>query len=147
SKIDRFGPAVIRTALFVKYMSSIPDNKRAIERLPSDQMLTVPPSGTFTGGAVVLDGWRNPIVFVPATGLAGVKSKQADTFSATNYSRGARVIQGGEYWTAIDSTSSAPAPPSWFNGIRSPDGRALWASAGPDGNFTTGDDNIYSFEQ
>ena len=30
--------------------------------------------------------------------------------------------------------------------IRSPDNRPFWASAGPDGNFCTGDDNMYSFE-
>ncbi len=31
------------------------------------------------------------------------------------------------------------------NPIKS-DGQPFWASAGPDGNFTTGDDNIYSFQ-
>jgi len=30
--------------------------------------------------------------------------------------------------------------------IKSPDGKPFFASAGPDGNFTTGDDNIYSFD-
>ena len=30
--------------------------------------------------------------------------------------------------------------------IRSPDNRPFWASAGPDGDFRTGDDNMYSFE-
>ena len=30
--------------------------------------------------------------------------------------------------------------------IISPDHRGFWASAGPDGNFANGDDNIYSFE-
>ena len=31
--------------------------------------------------------------------------------------------------------------------ITSPDNRPFFASAGPDGNFTTGDDNMYSFEK
>lgn len=31
--------------------------------------------------------------------------------------------------------------------IKSPDGRPFWASAGPDGNFTEGDDNLYSFDK
>lgn len=30
--------------------------------------------------------------------------------------------------------------------ITAPDGRPFFASAGADGNFTTGDDNVYSFE-
>jgi hypothetical protein len=30
--------------------------------------------------------------------------------------------------------------------IKSPDERPFWASAGADGNFATGDDNLYSFE-
>lgn len=30
--------------------------------------------------------------------------------------------------------------------IKSPDGRPFWVSAGPDGNFRTHDDNVYSFE-
>jgi len=144
---DRLGQAVYHTAQFMRYLGSIPDNKKILERLPSDQLLAVPASGSFSGGTVVLDGWRNPILFVPPAGLANVQSKQQNTYSSTNYSRGARVVMNGEYWTAAESTSSSPTPPSWFKGIRSPDGRAFWASAGPDGSFIDGDDNIYSFEQ
>jgi type II secretory pathway pseudopilin PulG len=156
---DRFGPAVQRTAEVMGRLTSIPDNKRILEKLPSDQLLSVAAIPPYSGGTVVLDGWKNPILFVPSTGLANVHSKQTDTYSSTNYSRGARVIFQGEYWTAIDSTSSAPSAPSWFQGIRSPDGRAFWASAGPDGAFGSlvtgpgnrptvgsGDDNVYSFE-
>jgi hypothetical protein len=29
--------------------------------------------------------------------------------------------------------------------VTAPGGRPFWASAGPDGNFSTGDDNVYSF--
>jgi hypothetical protein len=31
--------------------------------------------------------------------------------------------------------------------IHSPDGRPFFASAGPDGDFSNGDDNLYSFEK
>ncbi len=31
--------------------------------------------------------------------------------------------------------------------VSSPDGRLFWASAGPDGDFSKGDDNLYSFEK
>jgi len=156
---DRLGLAVHRTAEVMGRLISIPDNKKILEKFPSDQLLPVPPASPYSAGTVVLDGWKNPIIFVPAAGLGQVHSKLADTYSGGNFSRGARVIFNGEYWTANDSTSSAPAAPSWFQGIRSPDLRPFWASAGPDGSFgslTTGpasantaaggDDNIYSFE-
>lgn len=39
-----------------------------------------------------------------------------------------------------DATGSTPRT------IKSPDGRPFWVSAGPDGNFRTHDDNLYSFE-
>ncbi len=153
---DRFGPAVRNTAEVMRRLSSIPDNKKNLEKLPSDQTLAVPPSGTSGGGTVVMDGWRNPILFVPATGLHYVASSQKDsTASGANYAKGARVIAPKQsspanypmvYWTAMTSTNSGPPGPDWFEGIRSPDGRAFWASAGPDGNFIQGDDNFYSFE-
>jgi hypothetical protein len=156
---DRLGLAVHQTAEVMGRLISIPDNKKILEKFPSDQLLAVPPAGIYSAGTVVLDGWKNPIIFVPAAGLAQVHSKLADTYSGGSFARGARVIFQGEYWTANDSTSSSPAAPNWFQGIRSPDLRPFWASAGPDGSFgsiTTGpgntltvaggDDNIYSFE-
>jgi hypothetical protein len=64
------------------------------------------------------DGWGNPIIFVPASiGLAG------------------------------SSTQGVKLGTSTYVAITSPDGRPFWASAGPDGDFATGDDNVYSFEQ
>jgi type II secretory pathway pseudopilin PulG len=69
---------------------------------------------------VLLDGWGNPIIFVPG-GVLGDGAMPADTGS---------LIAGGNSTTA-----------------KSPDGRPFWASAGPDGNFSTGDDNLYSFEK
>jgi prepilin-type N-terminal cleavage/methylation domain-containing protein len=70
------------------------------------------PSATLTRfPPVLLDGWNNPIIFVPASGLQ-------------------KVYVGGSATPVI---------------IQSPDNRPFWASAGPDGDFTRGDDNIYSF--
>jgi type II secretory pathway pseudopilin PulG len=158
---DRFGPAVHHTADVMRRLSSIPDNKRIMEKFPSDQLLAVPPSGSLAGGTVVLDGWKNPIIFVPASGLSGVMAKrdsnkppQNTYVPGQNYAKGARVIVDGASWTATTSTSNAPSAPDWYPGIRSPDGRSFWASAGPDGTFGaqsdikagSGDDNVYSFE-
>jgi type II secretory pathway pseudopilin PulG len=155
---DRLGAAVQRTAEVMRRLTAIPDLKKALEKFPSDQLLSVPPVAPYSGGTVVLDGWRNPIVFAPPSGLRNVASKTPDTWSgSTNYSRGARVISGGLYYTAIESNTGSNPPDDkiWFPGIRSPDGRAFWASAGADGTFGApsdikagaGDDNIYSFEQ
>ena len=148
---DRLGPAVQRTAEVMRRLSSIPDNKKVLEKLPGDQLLTVPQSSTWPAGTVVLDGWRDPILFCPSSGLQNVASKdpKLTTWSSSaNYSRGARVVSNGVYYTAIESNtgSSPPDPKFWFRGIRSPDGRSFWASAGADGNFQIGDDNVYSFE-
>jgi prepilin-type N-terminal cleavage/methylation domain-containing protein len=70
------------------------------------------PSANSASVRIPLDGWGNPIIFVPASGLTGVK------------------LADGNYHTIV-----------------SPDGLPFWASAGPDGNFTNGDDNIYSFQK
>lgn len=68
---------------------------------------------------VLADGWGNPIIFVPRNGLITDLGRKPDgtTFSKTG------VV------------------------ITNPSNRPFWASAGPDGNFDFGDDNIYSFEK
>jgi prepilin-type N-terminal cleavage/methylation domain-containing protein len=60
---------------------------------------------------VMIDGWGNPIIFVPSGALGNV--------------------------TAGGGTGT----------MKSPDGRPFWASAGPDGIMSQGDDNMYSFEK
>ncbi len=70
---------------------------------------------------ILKDAWDNPIIFVPVgLGLSGSTSQG--------------VLVGG---TAASNAQT----------IIAPDGRPFWASAGPDGDFSKGDDNIYSFEQ
>jgi hypothetical protein len=67
-------------------------------------------TGAVRAAPILLDAWDNPIIFVPAGGLA--------------------LRQGGQNLV-----------------IKSPDNRPFWASAGPDGDFQNGDDNVYSFEE
>lgn len=71
---------------------------------------------------LLLDGWGNPIIFVPASGLKVL------------------LMNGG---TTYDSTNTNLK----LQTVTAPDHRPFWASAGPDGDFTRGDDNLYSFEQ
>jgi prepilin-type N-terminal cleavage/methylation domain-containing protein len=98
---------------------------------------STPPGGTgewidITGkqppAPILLDAWNNPIIFVPATGLR--VRLQADP------SKEHIVISPeGE----VNNTTAAPT-------IVRP-GRPFFASAGPDGDFTLGDDNVYSFDK
>ena len=69
---------------------------------------------------VFLDGWGNPIICVIGGQLGSPVA----------------VGQPGALVTAGQSTQ-----------ITSPDKRLFWASAGPDGDFSKGDDNLYSFEK
>jgi len=182
---DRFTDTVRLTAEVMRRLQSIPDNKRILEKLPSDQLLAVPPGFFFAGGAsaggtVVLDGWKNPIIFVPTVGLREVTARSDQNGQGTwsngmTYQAGARVTYpstggitkspGLFYFTAKRSNTGVTPTDGddWFQGIRAPDGRSFWASAGPDGAFGcpitgnpkanpqmasggTGDDNIYSFD-
>jgi hypothetical protein len=67
---------------------------------------------------MILDAWGNPIIFVPS-------SLGSSPPSATGI-----LVTGGVRFAQV-----------------APDNRSFFASAGPDGNFATGDDNIYSFEK
>lgn len=72
---------------------------------------------------IFLDAWGNPIIFVPGSGLLVWSKSQA-----------------------VQDTSTK----QWYVKpilIQSPDKKPFFASAGPDGDFSNGDDNLYSFEQ
>jgi hypothetical protein len=81
------------------------------------------------------DGWGNPILFVPASGLH------------------VRVLNGASTYKPTDATQNyiivSPEGSVSGNGTATPVvtkiGKPFWASAGPDGDFTKGDDNLYSF--
>ncbi len=110
-----------------------PKNKDAILQIPSKQLMgfneSVSPP-TVLSPPVILDAWNNPIIFVPSGGLTGVKLMQGPTPGATTYT----IRSSGVY-----ATGTEPQPPGSKD-------RPFWASAGQDGNFLLGDDNIYSFQ-
>jgi len=64
----------------------------------------------------VIDGWGNPILYVPGVGATGIKDAPDPLLSP-------------------DRTGTPP------NEV----GRPYWMSAGPDGDYSTGEDNIYSW--
>jgi type II secretory pathway pseudopilin PulG len=149
----RYGPSVQRTQGIMGKLAQIPANRSSIQQLPPEQMLRVsepaPPAGltrdATTGEPnppVMVDGWGNPIIFVPPGGLDGV------------------IIDGVSYRITSAGIFPSTTPVADLPQSR----RAFFASAGPDGAFdfidvngngtfnagvdrAAGDDNLYSFEQ
>jgi prepilin-type N-terminal cleavage/methylation domain-containing protein len=135
SGADRYlSDAVLNTQLVMGLLKSVPLNAQAIAKFPSNQLMServpAPPKLTVNAGngapspELILDPWGNPIIFVPSAGLTGVwvGYNSGDVMAAASY----------------DNTNYL---------VKSKDGRGFWASAGPDGDFQHGDDNIYSFQQ
>jgi prepilin-type N-terminal cleavage/methylation domain-containing protein len=128
----RYGIAVRRTQEVINRLMQVPKNKTAIGQLggkrllgkptntyanANDKVVLNPNGGHLPTTPVLLDGWRNPILFVPSAGMEGVDlGLRSDGTHELN-----------------DQTIIAPG------------NRPFWASAGPDGDFTKGDDNVYSF--
>jgi hypothetical protein len=85
-------------------------------------------TGKLPPAPLLLDSWNNPIIFVPATGLRVRLSNDPSKVVIV-------VSPEGE-------ANNTVAPPTIIR-----PGRPFFASAGPDGDFTAGDDNVYSFEK
>jgi hypothetical protein len=101
----------------MRALLSVPANKNAIAKLP----LVAPAAGAAPfDPPFIADAWNGPIIYVPAGGLSGVKVQDATSAAVTITSTGV--------------TSN-------------PQNRPFFASAGPDGDFTKGDDNVYSFQK
>jgi prepilin-type N-terminal cleavage/methylation domain-containing protein len=88
---------------------------------------------------ILLDGWNNPIIFVPGTGLRVRRLNGQKTLSPTDLSQTWIDISPEGKVKNLGSKTQLPV-------VTQP-GRPFFASAGEDGDFSTGDDNIYSFEQ
>lgn len=104
----------------MKVMRTNPRIASMIGGLPSSAILPPDPGQPPRPIPVLADAWGNPLLLVPSGGLQGVK------FESDNYSAVQTITSSGQ--------------------LTSPANRAFWASAGPDGDFTKGDDNLYSFQ-
>lgn len=130
--IDRWQPttgypadsALAATQKVTALIKSIPNNATALAAIPQRQFLPVSPpwpAGVAYDNLarlqplVPLDGWNNPMVFAP-DGLMITKTDGTGTVTIT--SSGKTGVAGNQ---------------------------PFWASAGPDGDFGTLDDNLYSF--
>jgi prepilin-type N-terminal cleavage/methylation domain-containing protein len=106
-------------------IQTIPTSSAANEPPNTDYWLPEPTDLTIP---VPLDAWGNPILFVP-WGLGSAKPiGQLGT-----------MVAGGN---SITMTSAGP-----YYSTDHSSHRPFFASAGPDGDFSKGDDNIYSFEK
>lgn len=129
--MHRYDPFVqITSTIAMARILSLPENKTAMAKI-STKML---PTWLTVAGApatnILLDAWGNPIIYVPASGLVNVQLKS----DSTKYYR----VQS----TGVQSYTTFNSPP-----VANANARPFFASAGPDGDFAKGDDNIYSFEQ
>ena len=88
---------------------------------------------------ILLDGWNNPILFVPSSGLR---------VRLLNGEKGNNETMPGQTVVIVSPEGSVTAPvmPGTPGKLVRP-GRPFFVSAGPDGDFAKGDDNIYSFEE
>lgn len=131
-----------------------PDGKIYVATSPMGTGSPVPPSGSWdlTNDPVpfILDGWGNPILFVPPPNLTAGNEEERyglrDLVVADRGSTKYRMMNPG----GIEDQSITPSDSTIYPPSSAPDRlrhfRSFWVSAGPDGNFRTHDDNIYSFD-
>jgi prepilin-type N-terminal cleavage/methylation domain-containing protein len=121
------------TGAAMKVLQIIPANKTLMTQVSRDRVATLP-----NGNILFLDGWGNPILFIPKTGFPLEK----DMFGLP---KGGLLTSVGILANKPDGTH--PSIPA--------NAKPFWMSAGPNGDF--GDlalrnakkpmDNICSFEQ
>ena len=108
---------------------------------------------------IPVDAWNNPIIFVPSGGLIiadaynSNKVYKVGSIVLTSFSTppttavAFRALKAGKLPSPANADPWEQLPANFSPIVTSPGNRPFWASAGPDGDFQTPDDNIYSFEQ
>jgi prepilin-type N-terminal cleavage/methylation domain-containing protein len=112
--------AITNCQKMMRVLRANPKNRTAIANLPSNLLMPTPSGGTPYDPPVLIDAWGFPLIYVPSGGMTGVNFADNGATNQTITSSGA---------------------------TNSPQNRGFWASAGPDGDFSTGGDNLYSFGQ
>ncbi|HSI34103.1 MAG: type II secretion system protein [Phycisphaerae bacterium] len=118
---------VRRTRVALRLLTGVPANEKHLADLPREMRIDL-------GGKTlnenrladpnpglpmpVVDGWGNPILYVPGVGATGIKDAPDPLLSPDKTTVGTVEV-----------------------------GRSYWMSAGPDGDYSTGEDNIYSWGQ
>jgi prepilin-type N-terminal cleavage/methylation domain-containing protein len=145
-------PIVYDTAIIMYSIEAIPENQKIITNLPLSKIVNVtvtipPPTGSASPALTVsvpliLDGWGNPILFVPGGGLGVNKTSELVWLDGVNV--GIITSVGPITATSLPYNLSAYPP------ANTPlNNQPFFVSAGPDGDFDNSssqtDDNIYSF--
>ena len=121
-----------RTGRVLKRLLNVPANKESFNGLPGDV------SKTFTVGGetlpLLLDGSNQLILFVPSAGVCGYGNGGAR--------RGIRYESFPAFEAEANGASSTATAPR----LVARDGKAFFMSAGPDGDMSTADDNVFSTE-
>jgi len=160
-----FTQQVIDTVCVMYCLQSIPENAVILNNVPTQKKISVQVNLVPTPGSnvspvnvtLLLDGWNNPILFVPSDGLYSVMTSADPTYNAaTPYSLGNQVVypisappQPYFTYTCINTTGvsgTAPTnpPPNTINmpdtnwgGLCDPSQlRPFWVSGGPDGDIS-----------
>ena len=132
------------TVLVFSALESLPENQTIIANLPASKKINIT-VGTATV-ALPLDGWGNPILFVPGGGLTNIFIDPVDNGNTTQVMTSTGVQANG--YTIAAGTISSSQP--------------FFVSAGPDGDLSNAhgwtsasglpvtssmtDDNLYSFQ-
>jgi prepilin-type N-terminal cleavage/methylation domain-containing protein len=118
----------------IRRLRSSPEAKNMWSTLRESQIVHV--GAPDSRQDMIVDAWGHPLLFVPGTGVRGI---QYGELAATN-PKTSRTVPPS--WVTVDPGTG----PLDRQGLRSPDGRGFWFSAGPDGYYDTHDDNLYSFD-
>lgn len=143
----RYGSAfVIDTQQVMGILTRVPGSRTIITNMPPNRLLEAAPGATGPSRvdqAVILDGWANPIIFVPAGGLV-VNMKDPSNPS------------GSYIPFVVRSSGTFPLSQLQQHPVTTLD-RPFFASAGQDGVFSpatsdptrtgSAEDNVYSFQQ
>ena len=130
--------AVLQTYDVMYLLMHIPANQTTVQSIQSKRILEPTPNASgpttpypISHGVLLLDGWGNPIIFVPRGGIH-VFIKNQTTGS-------------NDIWL-VRSTGTTLVPSGGNDPPMTGNERPFWASAGQDGDFTLGEDNVYSFQ-
>lgn len=144
----RYSSTAVQCTNEVMYvLSQIPANRTTMQSIQSKRILELPNGTTqwLTQShqpmafppMVLLDGWGNPIIFVPRGGIHVLIQNPSSTTNTPNV----YLVRSTGTTLLGPQGTTTPDPP--MTGSERP----FWASAGQDGDFTLGEDNIYSFQQ
>jgi prepilin-type N-terminal cleavage/methylation domain-containing protein len=119
--------AVYLTQQLMAVLRRTPSNQSAVTQLPADQFLRNPVvmGNTPLDPPVILDGWGNPIIFVPSGGLTGVWRSSSTTVVTIV------APDNRPFWASAGPNGKFTGSPSAVHTTSS---------------TFEGDDNVYSFE-